>query len=98
MSFDSATRHIDSKRGRGIEIVASTLVAHPRSAVSRAPERQIGVGIVVGRDPYRAAAGLPLIALRPGFAAGFAGGRNGVGPPEFLAGLEVERGDEPANA
>ena len=56
------------------------------------------VGIVVAGDPHRAAAGLPLVALRPRLAAGLAGRGHRVRPPHLLAGVGIERRDEAANA
>ncbi len=98
VTFDLAGGDVERDGGSGVEIVAGTLVAHPRAAVADAPVRQIGLGIVVPGDPHRAAAGLPLIALRPGLAAGFAGRGNGVGSPQLLAGVGIEGRDEAANS
>ncbi len=84
-------------RGR-IEVVAGPLVAHPRAAVAGAPVGEVGFWIVVARHPHRRAAGLPLIALRPRLAAGFAGLRNRVGAPELVAVFGIERRDVAAHA
>src|SRR5207244_2855003 len=58
----------------------------------------IRLRIVVGSDPNGAAAILPLIALRPGFAARLSWCRNGECSPQFLAGVGVEGGYKAANA
>src|SRR6202011_5265735 len=99
IALDLAGGHVDRERRRGVEVIALALIAHPRTAVARAPEREIRVRIVVGRDPYGGAAGLPLSPpLRPRLAAGLARGGDGVGSPQLLAGVDVERRDKSANA
>ena len=61
---------IERHDGRGVEIVAGALVAHPGAAVAGAPIGEIGLRIVGRGHPDRSASGLPLIASRPGLAAG----------------------------
>ncbi len=98
MSLDRARRDVDGDRRAGIEVVAGPKVAHPRPAVAGSPEREIRLRIVVRGHPDRAAAGFPLIALRPGLAAGFAWRGHRVGAPEFLAGVGVEGRHKPAHS
>ena len=98
VSLDLAGGDIERDGRRGVEIVAGPLVAHPRTAVADAPVREVRVRIVISRDPDGAAAGLPLVALGPGFAAGFAGRGNRVGAPLLLAGFRIECGDESADS
>ena len=99
VALDLPRGHVHGDRRGGVEVVARTLVAHPRSTVARAPIGQVRLGIVVARHPHRAAAGLPLLAAPgPRLAPGLARRRNGVGAPQFLAGVRVVGGDEPADA
>src|SRR5262249_34637057 len=59
----------------------------------------IGFWIIGGGLPDRSAAVLPaLLAVLPGLVAGLAGSRDRVGAPCRLAGVEVGRLDEAANA
>src|SRR5262245_59387127 len=91
MTLDLARRHVDGDRRRCIEVVAGTLIAHPRPAVARAPEGQIGCRIVVAAHPDRPAAGLPLItARRPRLAPRLTRRWNRVDAPRFLAGPRSE--------
>src|SRR5262249_52739257 len=86
------------ERGCRVKIVAGTLIADRRTAVACSPERDIGLWIIVARDPDRRSAGFPLIAFRPGFTSRFTGRRNCVGAPQFLAGIEVKPGDKASNS
>src|SRR5205814_2142256 len=66
--------------------------------VSGANKKKVRFRIEVGRDPYRSAAVLPLVAvLGPGFVAGLTGRRNGVRPPQFFSGIGIKRSDKAAN-
>src|SRR5437773_4604945 len=96
MPLDPACGDVDGDGGCGVEIVARALIAHPGAAVTGAPERQVGLWIVIACDPHRAAAGLPLIAVRPGFAARLAGRGHAVGSPHLFAAVESEGGNETA--
>src|SRR3954464_8239173 len=98
MAPDRAGCDVERDRRGGVQVVARPLIPHPWAAVAGAPEGEVGLGIVVTGHPNRSAAGLPLIASRPGVAAGLAGRRHRVGLPRFLAGFSVVRGDEPADA
>ena len=98
ISLDLAGRLVERHDRAGIEIVAGPLVAHPWAAIAGAPERQVGLRIEHAGDPHGTAAGLPLIALRPRLAAGLAGCGDGVGAPQFLAGVGIECHDEAAHA
>src|SRR4030095_5635772 len=69
--FDFSCRRIDCDRGSGIEVVAWPLISHPGAAIPDSPECEIGFRIVVTRNPDRTAAGLPLVAVGPGFASVF---------------------------
>src|SRR5262249_42540831 len=84
------------ERAVGVEIVARTVGAVIfRRRIARAPIGHIGDGIIGARDVERAAAGLPgVVLVLPGFMARFAGSRNGIKPPQLVAGLGVER-DQP---
>src|SRR6516162_4914003 len=96
-AFDLAGRGVEGDCRGSVIIVTRALIAHPRPAITRAPERQIGRGIVGAADPHRPAAGLPLVAVGPGFAAGLAGRRHRIGLPQRLAGLCVKSRDKAAN-
>src|SRR5262245_14766701 len=98
VSLDRAGGRIERHDGAGVEIISGALIAHPGAAIAGAPERQIGLGIIGASDPDRGAAGLPLIALRPCFAAGLARCRHHVGLPQLLAGLRIIGGDEAPHA
>src|SRR5260221_13846512 len=97
IALNLAGLDIERDRRGGIKIVARPLVTHPGAAVAGAPERQLGLRGGGAGDPHRAAAGLPLVALRPGLAAGLAGGRHRVGLPQRLPSLAIERRDEAAD-
>src|SRR6266487_845364 len=97
IALELAGRGIERDRGCRIKIVAGTTVAHPRPAVSGSDEKKIRLGIVIRRHPDGASAVLPLIAFRPGLAAGFSRSRNREGSPQFLATLGIECGDEAAD-
>ena len=98
MAFDRTGGHVDRDRRGCVEVIAWPLVAHPWTAVARAPERKLRCRIVRPGDPYRAAARLPLIALRPRLATRLAGRRNGVRFPERLAAFHVVGSDKTTNA
>src|SRR5262249_43657791 len=97
-TFDRAGSDIECDRGCCVEIVARTLIADRWAAVAGSPERDIGFGIVVARNPNGCAAGFPLIAFGPGLTPGFTGRRHGVSAPQFLAGIEVKRRDKAADS
>src|SRR6202011_3684620 len=85
-----ASRGVDRDcRGR-IQIVAGSLITHPGPAIAGAPEGKIGLRIIGAGDPYRTAAGLPLVTLRPGFGTRLTGRRHRVGLPKRFAGLGIE--------
>src|SRR5262249_49145732 len=71
----------------GVEVVAGPRVrVHHRHGIAHAPEGLVAGGIVGARDPHGAAAGAPgVVLVLPGFAARFAGRRDGVLEPELLA-------------
>ena len=96
--LDRAGRDVERDHRRDIEVVARTLIADRRPAVARAPVGEVRLGIVVAGHPHGRAAGLPVIAFRPRLAARLAGRGHGVGAPALLARLEIEAGDEAANA
>src|SRR2546427_4963276 len=98
MAFDFAGRRSHCDGGCGVELVAGALVAVRGAAFSCPDEKQILLGIVVGSAPYGAPAILPLIALRPGFAAWLSGRWNRKCSPQLLAGAGVEGGDKAADA
>ena len=79
-------------------IIAGALVAHPGAAIAGAPIGKIGLRIVGRGHPDRSASGLPLIASRPGLAAGLPRLRHHESAPQLLAGLRVIRGHETAHA
>src|SRR3954464_304867 len=97
MALDRAGCDVECDGRGGVQVVAGPLIAHPWAAVAGAPEREVGLGVVVTGDPNRSAAGLPLIASRPGVAAGLAWRRHRIGFPRFLARFSVVRGHEPAD-
>src|SRR5262249_58247832 len=71
----------------------------PRAAVARAPEGEVGLGVVGARDPDRGAAAFVVIAARrPGLASGLARRGDRVRLPHLLAGLRIERREETAHA
>ena len=98
VALDRAGHHVDGHRGRRIQVVSRTLIAHPRTAIARAPVGQLGGGVVIARDPDRCAAVLPLVALGPRVAARLAGCGHGVGAPARPARFGVVGGDESAHA
>src|ERR1700680_968694 len=98
MTFDRAGRDVERQRRRGVEIVTRTLVAHPWPTVTGSPIRQVGLRIIVAGDPYRSAAGLPLIALRPSPAAGFSRTGNSIGAPLLFAGIGIVGRHEAADS
>src|SRR6516165_4480643 len=95
MTFDFAGRGIKGDGRRREQIIAWPLITHPRPAIAGAPESEVRFRIVAAGYPHRAAAGLPLVAVGPGLAARLAGGRDGVGLPDRLSGLGIERRDKP---
>ena len=98
VSLDLSGRDVDRNRRCDVEVVAGTLIAHPGTTVAGSPVREVGFGIVVAGHPYGRTAGLPLIALRPRLAAGFAGRRHRERPPQLFTTLGIECRDEPADA
>src|SRR5215471_18291849 len=85
VALDRAGGDVQRDGGGYVEVVAGSTVAHPGAAVTHAPKGQVGLGIIIARNPDRPSAVFPLIAVGPSFAAGLAGGGNGVGAPEFFA-------------
>src|SRR5205085_7958727 len=83
--------------GGRVAVVAATLIAYSLGASASAPVREIELGIVATRDPYRRAARLPRVAL-PGFRTPLAGRRNRERLPGRLASAGVQRLDEAADA
>ena len=81
VALDLAGGRIQRDGRRRIEIVSRTLITHPRAAVSDSPKSCVGGGVIIPRDPDRAASGLPLVALRPRLAARFTGRGNSIGAP-----------------
>ncbi len=98
VALDLAGRGVEGDCRRREQIITRPLIAHPRPAIAGAPESEVGFRIVAAGDPHRAAAGLPLVAVGPGLAARLAGGWDGVGLPDRLSGLGIERRDKPTNA
>ena len=98
VALDLAGSGIDRDSRSRVKIIARTLVTHPRATIAGAPKGQIGLRIVITGNPDGATAGLPLIALRPGFAARFSRRRHSVDSPHFLPGVRVVGGDEAAGS
>src|SRR4051812_31540281 len=65
--------------------------------IADTPIGQIRFRIVRSGVPYRAPAGFPTIAWRPGFVAGLAGRRNRIEAPCLLASLCIVRVNEAAH-
>ena len=88
---------VKSDDRRRAEVVAETRVAVPvRSGIAGAPVEELERGIVRTGQPRRAAAVHPAVS-RPGFAAGFAGRRDGPVAPQLFARLRVVCVEEPSN-
>src|SRR5215831_5340195 len=98
VALDLPGRGVESNRRGSEEIVTRALIAHPWPAIAGPPEGEVSLRVVGAGDPHRPAAGLPLISLGPSLAAGLTGSWHRKGFPQGLAGLGIERGDEPANA
>ena len=98
VTLDLPGRDVEGDHRGRVEIVARSLVPEPGRSVARAPEGEIGLGIVGAGDPDGAAAALVMVAARrPGLAAGLARLWHGVGLPELLAGPGIDRGHEAAH-
>src|SRR4029077_11702362 len=89
-----ARGHIDRDGRGGEEIVAWALVAHPRAAVPHSPERQVRFWVIIPGHPNRAATCFPLVALRPGLAAGLSGSGHRINSPQLLSRVSVASRDE----
>src|SRR2546426_5904808 len=98
VALDRAGRYVERDRRCGVEVVAWTIVADRRSSVAGSKERQVGFRIIIASDPHGSASRFPLIAIRPRFAAALSGRRNGISPPQLLAGIEVEGRNEAADS
>src|SRR5262245_19645949 len=99
MALDLAVVRVERDNRRGVEVVARPLIAEPWRGIAGAPKGHVAFWIVGGRDPDRAATALVVIATRgPRLAARLAWCGYGVGLPQFLAGLGIERSDKPAHA
>ena len=86
------------EHGRRVEVVARPPLRRPRRGIADAPVHEIELRIVGARDPGRATASLPGIAvLRPGFVALLAARRNRVAAPQMLAAPGVPAVDEAAD-
>src|SRR5215469_14129538 len=72
---------VERDRRRREKIVARSLVSHPWTAITGAPECEVSQWIIVTGDPHRPTTGLPLISVWPSLAAGFTGTRYGIGLP-----------------
>jgi hypothetical protein len=84
----------------GVEVVARPIerIEH-RHRIAGSPEGLVGDGIVGACYPHRAASGAPSIGVAfPGFAAGFARGRDRIFEPQALAGRSIETSDPVADA
>src|SRR6266436_6169116 len=81
-------------------VVAGAIFGVPVGArITHALIERISIRVVSGGLPDRSPAVLPaLLAILPGLVAGFARARDRVGAPGGLAGVEVGRLDEAANA
>src|SRR5437016_1649433 len=93
-----ACGHIKRKRRCGVEVITRPLIADGWSSVAGSPERQVGIRIVIACDPHRGAAGFPLVAFWPGFAARLARRGNRVRSPLLLARFQIESSHEAANS
>src|SRR2546427_12887280 len=93
-----ACGNVKRKRRCGIKVVTWPLIADSWSSVAGSPERQVGIGLVIARDPHRSAAGFQPVAVRPGLAARLARRRNRGGPPLLSAVVDVESRLEASNA
>src|SRR5262249_41386152 len=89
---------VERDRRRREKIVARSLVSHPWTAITGAPECEVSQWIIVTGDPHRPTTGLPLISVWPSLAAGFTGTRYGIGLPQGIAGLGIECRDKAPNA
>src|SRR5215831_744404 len=98
--FDLAVVGGDCEHARGPFVVAWAIFRVPIGAgIADALVESISFGIVSGCLPNRRSAVLPaFLAVLPGLVTGFAGTRNGVRAPGRLAGVEIGRLDEAANA
>src|SRR5712691_9021870 len=98
--LDLAVGGAEREHARRPLVVAGAVFGVPiRAGIADALVERVGVGIVGGGFPDRAAAVLPaLLAVLPGLVAGLASARDGVGAPERLAGVEIGRVDIAANA
>ena len=84
----------------GPQVVARAIGVIPvRTGIGRAPDDDVEFGVIGARHPGGAAAGLPgAVVVLPGFVTRLARPRNGVGAPDFLAGVHVQRRDPAAHA
>src|SRR5262249_40287955 len=105
--LDLAVVRAEREHARRPLVVARTVLdVVVRAGVADALVERVGLRIVGRGLPDRAAAVLPallavlpaLLAFLPGLVAGSAGAGNGVGAPCRLAGVEVCRLDEAADA
>ena len=89
----------DRQHRRGVQVVAGPRLRRPRRRIARSPVHEIELRIVGARDPGRAAADLPGVAvLRPGLVSLLAASRDRVAAPQALAGLGIDSVDEAAHA
>src|ERR1043166_1345283 len=82
-------------------VVAGPLIGIPRSVVAGAVVEEVQLRVVALPSPRRPPAALPLVALPRVFRAwapDFGFGPGAVHPPDLLAGVDVVRGDESADA
>ena len=94
--FDLSGVRVERQRRGGVEVGQLAVVAVagrtdggvPRTGVRRAPEDGVGLGIVGPDQPGCAAAVLGRVAP-PAVAARLVLQRNGVGPPDLLASIDV---------
>ena len=89
--------HIQRDHRSSVEVVAGMRVGGPWAGITRAKIGEPQFRIIAARHPYRAAAGLPVIAL-PGFTAGFARRGYCIGAPCLLAGFRIDRRHKAADA
>src|ERR1700736_5295196 len=97
MPFDLAGIRFERKHRAGVEIVAGPYCQVERPRVADAPINRVQLRVVGAGDPGRSASQFPGVTL-PGVAAGLIGARDGIGPPEMLAGRRIPSIDESADA
>src|SRR5262245_36049345 len=89
--LDLAVARADREHTRRPLVVAGPIFRIPVGpGIADALVDRVGLGIIGGGFPDRAAAVFPaLLAVIPGLVAGLAGARAGVVPPHLLAGVDM---------